>query len=462
MSKNVKDAPSGKRRFAIIGTGGRSWMFTHALCSTYRDTSELVAFCDTNRTRMNFYNREIGEKLQGDAVPTYLAADFDRMIAETQPDVVIVSTIDRYHHTYIVRAMELGCDVISEKPLTIDIEKCRAILDAVDRTGQKLRVTFNYRYSPVRSKVKELILGGAIGEVKSVHFEWLLDTGHGADYFRRWHRDKRNSGGLMVHKATHHFDLVNWWLDSSPETVFALGKLAFYGKENAAQRGVTSLYERGTGDSRATGDRFALDLSKSENLKSLYLDAEHEDGYKRDLNVFGDGITIEDTMNLAVRYKSGAQMSYSLHAYAPWEGYRVAFNGTKGRIELNHQECSYINAGNGSLLEGKSSSEQLLLMPHFEKPQVIEIPQGTGGHGGGDPVMLDDIFGNPQADPLRRAANHLDGARSILTGIAANHSFETGLPVDVDSLLDLEARVEAPRRQESSRARPEEVALAAC
>lgn len=437
-------------------------MFIHALCSTYRDTSELVAFCDTNRTRMNFYNREIREKLQGDTVPTYLAADFDRMVAETRPDVVIVSTIDRYHHKYIVRAMELGCDVISEKPLTTDIEKCRAILDAVETTGQKLRVTFNYRYSPVRSKVKELILAGAIGEVKSVHFEWLLDTGHGADYFRRWHRDKRNSGGLMVHKATHHFDLVNWWLDSSPETVYALGKLAFYGKENALQRGITSFYERGTGDSLAGGDRFALDLSKSENLKSLYLDAEHEDGYKRDLNVFGEGITIEDTMNLAVRYKSGAQMSYSLHAYAPWEGYRVAFNGTKGRIELNHQECSYINAGNGSLLEGKSSSEQLLLMPHFEKPQVIEIPAGTGGHGGGDPVMLDDIFGNPQGDPLRRAANHLDGARSILTGIAANLSFESGLPVDVDALLDLDARTAVPRRQEVPRVRPEEAVLAAC
>ena len=46
--------------------------------------------------------------------------------------------------------------------------------------------------------------------------EWLLDTRHGADYFRRWHRNKNNSGGLMVHKATHHFDLVNWWMIPTP------------------------------------------------------------------------------------------------------------------------------------------------------------------------------------------------------------------------------------------------------
>ena len=67
---------------------------------------------------------------------------------------------------------------------------------------------------------------GVIGEINSVHFEWLLNTRHGADYFRRRHRDKRNSGGLLVHKSTHHFDLVNFWLGTTPKTVFAMGGLA--------------------------------------------------------------------------------------------------------------------------------------------------------------------------------------------------------------------------------------------
>lgn len=432
--------PGIKKRYAIVGTGGRSWMYIHALATTYRNTSDLVALCDVNGTRMNFYNREIGEKFGTRPLPMYPASDFDRMISETRPDVIIVTSIDRTHHIYIIRAMELGCDVITEKPMTVDIDKCREILDAVDRTGRKLTVTFNYRYAPIRSKVKQMLSDGVIGDVRSVHFEWLLDTGHGADYFRRWHRDKRNSGGLMVHKATHHFDLVNWWLNSTPETVFAFGNLAYYGKENAKKRGIKTFYERGTDCRAAKGDPFALDLRSSENLKRLYLDAEHEDGYKRDLSVFSDGITIEDTMNVLVKYKSGAQMSYSLFAYAPWEGYRIAFNGTKGRIEVNHQEASYINAGNGELSEGVSSSEQILLLPHFKKPKVVRIPRSIGGHGGGDPRMLDTIFGKTKtADPLNRAADHLDGARSILTGIAANISFKTGLPVQVDDLLLLKA-----------------------
>ena len=53
------------------------------------------------------------------------------------------------------------------------------------------------------------LASGTIGKVISVHFEWMLDTVHGADYFRRWHRLKEKSGGLMVHKSGHHFDLVS-------------------------------------------------------------------------------------------------------------------------------------------------------------------------------------------------------------------------------------------------------------
>lgn len=434
----MTNASSGeKKRYVIVGTGGRSRMFTDALLSTYKDTTALVGLCDVNPLRMQYQNGLYGERYGVDAVPEYLAKDFDRMIAETKPHTVIVTSVDRTHHDYIIRAMDLGCDVITEKPMTTDAEKCQAILDAVERTGRKLRVTFNYRYAPTRSKVKELLQQGAIGEVKSVHFEWLLDTKHGADYFRRWHRDKRNSGGLMVHKSTHHFDLVNWWLDSAPETVFGLGNLAFYGRVNAEKRGDFFPYVRATDDPASKDDPFALNLKDGADLEGLYYAPSKVDAYWRDQNVFGDGISIEDTMNLVVRYKSGAQLSYSLTAYSPWEGYRVAFNGTRGRIELDEMEASYVNAG-GGIGEGVSKASRLMLFPHWEKPSHVEVVEGRGGHGGGDVLLLEDLFGeNPPQDVLRRAAGHLDGARSILTGIAANQSFATGLPVKVDQLLKI-------------------------
>ena len=63
------------------------------------------------------------------------------------------------------------------------------------------------RTSPPRTQVKDILMSGVIGDVLSVDFHWMLNTHHGADYFRRWHRNKKNSGGLMVHKASHHFDV---------------------------------------------------------------------------------------------------------------------------------------------------------------------------------------------------------------------------------------------------------------
>ena len=227
-----------KKRYAIIGTGSRYRMFADALTTTFAEHNELVAFCDSNPGRMAVANERLKEEHGVEPVATYSPSDFDKMIEEQRIDAVVVTTVDRTHHNYLIRAMELGCDAITEKPMTTDCPKCQAVLDAVERTGKDLRVTFNYRYAPRNSKVKELLMEGVIGEVKSVHFEWLLDTKHGADYFRRWHRDKRNSGGLMVHKSTHHFDLVNWWLDAQPETVYADGGLVFYGRENAEERGV--------------------------------------------------------------------------------------------------------------------------------------------------------------------------------------------------------------------------------
>jgi predicted dehydrogenase len=433
---SLSSTENTKKRYVIVGAGGRSAMFSNAILGDYRATSTLAALCDVNQTRMDYYNRHFQEKQGAAAIPTYRAWEYDRMLAEQRPDAVIVTTIDRTHHEYIIRALEAGCDAITEKPMTTDAAKCRAILDAVERTGHNLRVTFNYRYSPARSTVKELLMSGVIGPVQSVHFEWLLDTTHGADYFRRWHRDKRNSGGLMVHKATHHFDLVNWWLDSGPQTVFAIGDLKFYGRANAEARGLRNYYTRGT-DEKAKGDPFALNLQDGGTLEKLYFDAEHEDAYLRDQNVFGDGISIEDTMNVLVRYKSGAQMSYSLTAYSPWEGYRIAFNGTKGRIELDELEKSYVSAGGGEIGESASHSQQITVFPHWEKPYTVEPPLAIGGHGGGDAPLLADIFGPPKADPLHRAAGVVDGARSILTGIAANQSFATGLPVNVDELVKL-------------------------
>ena len=418
-----------RKRYALVGAGGRGLSFVDSVAGRFRDDCELVGICDTNPARMEYYNRHVVDDLGGRPVEAFAAEDFDDMVLRTRPDTVIVTTVDAFHHRYIVRAMELGCDAITEKPMTIDAPKCRAIMDAVARTGRRLTVAFNYRWRPGCTLVRKLLREGVIGEIVHVDLSYLLDTSHGADYFRRWHREKDKSGGLLVHKGTHHFDLVNWWIDAVPETVFGMGRLAFYGRENAERRGVDVTYDRYTGHD-TSGDPFAIDLAAAERTKALYLDAEKHDGYRRDRNVFGDGVSIEDTMSLLVRYRTGVVLNYSLNAYMPREGFTVAFNGTRGRLE--YQEAHGADDEDGL---GRLWTDRLVVLPQFGAPYEVPAPVAEGGHGGADPSIQERMFSaNPPPDPWGRSAGHGQGAASIMVGIAANRSFETGLPESVADL----------------------------
>ena len=317
-----------KKRFVQVGLGHRSWMYSRALVEEFADSNDLVALCDRNPGRLQA--RAAWAKAHGVAVKTYAETDFERMIAECKPDAVIVTTQDSYHDLFICRAMELGCDAITEKPMTTDAEKCQQIIDTQRKTGKSLKVTFNYRYSPPRTQVKDLLMSGIIGEVLSLDFHWLLDTRHGADYFRRWHRNKGNSGGLMVHKATHHFDMINWWLSAVPVSVFASGSRSFYTPQTAERYGLTKRGERCRGCAEAARCPFYLDISAAQDLRELYLENEQYDGYYRDRCVFSPLIDIEDSMNVIVNYDNGAIMSYSLNAFMPWEGYMVQLQRHEG------------------------------------------------------------------------------------------------------------------------------------
>jgi len=405
-----------------------------ALVERFADGCQLVGCCDNNTGRLQLWAEWARER--GVELPVYGDDAFDRMIVETQPDTVIVTSKDSTHDHYICRAMELGCDVITEKPMTTDEHKCQRILDTKAKTGRTCRVTFNYRYSPPRTQVKDLLMSGVIGNVVAVDFHWLLDTRHGADYFRRWHRNKHNSGGLLVHKATHHFDLVNWWLSTVPEQVYAIGTRNFYRPETAERYGLANRAERCLDCPAAERCPFHLNLRDYPALKTLYLDNEAHDGYFRDRCVFGADIDIEDTMHLSVNYRDGTMMSYSLHAFMPWEGYVVTFNGTRGRIEHIAQETVYIS-GDGSVPgQMVPQGTRLRVYPHFQSAYEVEVWRAQGGHGGADPLMVNDLFeAHPPADKYQRAADHRAGAWSILTGVAANRSIGKGRAVRIDELV---------------------------
>lgn len=406
-----------KLRMAIVGTGSRgSFTWGQEVVKGYSDVVDIVGLCDHNGKRV-----EVSKKLIGTNAPTF--TDFDRMIRETKPDTVTVTTVDGTHAKYIIRAMELGCDVMSEKPLCTDEQQCQAILAAQKKTGKKITVTFNARHGLKDKKLKSLLLEKAIGDVISVDFHEYLDTSHGADYFRRWHRMKANSGSLLVHKASHHFDQANWWLNSTPVSVTAFGELKYYGR-NSPIRGTNCRTCPHKGQCK-----FYWDVTKNERYRKLYVECESEDGYLRDGCVFDEKTDIYDTMSVVVRYENGVTLNYTANTYLPYEGQAISFNGTKGRIDLN------------DFSGGGFKNDELRLTRSFGKSEIItdfEKPR-EGGHGGSDTSLHDLIFrGLPKDDPLSLRASFRDGALASLIGIAAYRSIERGgQTVKINDLVKL-------------------------
>jgi predicted dehydrogenase len=434
-----QETPSGRVRYAIAGVGSRSQMYQQAINRRFAANSELVACCDVNAGRLELA-RQASVAAGRPAPALYAASDFDRMIKEAKPAFVVVTTPCGTHHTYGCRAMELGVDVISEKAMTVDAGLCQQILDTQRKTGRSYRVTFNYRYSPPRTQVKDLLMSGVIGDVLSVDFHWMLNTSHGTDYFRRWHSYKKMSGGLMVHKATHHFDLVNWWLSAVPVSVYANGKREFYTPAMAGRLGLKGPHERCHTCPEKQACGFELDLAANPSLKALYLDQEQHDGYFRDKCVFRPDIEIEDTMNVIVTYDTNVTLSYSLNAFNAWEGYSIVFNGTKGRLEHKVEE-QVSTSGDGSVPGAiKGDGTYIRIFPLRKAAYEVPAWTGEGGHGGGDDVMLKELF-SADGDAIKkqdkhlRAADQRAGAYSVLVGIAANRCFTTGQPVKIADLV---------------------------
>lgn len=387
------------KKVVLVGAGGRALhMFAKPLSSEWKGIVDFCGVYDLNQVRAKLLGDECG-------VPAF--DSFANMLEACKPDTVIVATSDHTHHTYIIAALESGCDVITEKPMTVDADKCRAILEAERRTGHRVTVTFNLRFMPYTSRIKELLAGGAIGAIRHVSFDYFLDRSHGADYFRRWHAEMEKSGGLLVHKSTHHFDIVNWWLDSKPEEVHAFGTRTFYGPTRE-QRGERCSNCKFTGTCE-----FYVDFSQDEFASRYYLQAEQEDGYIRDRCVFHDRIDIYDTMSVQVKYVNNAVLSYSLVTYSPEEGWRATFTGSVGRMEV---ACTY--SGPETDLE----AYRIRIVKPSGETITEEVPIADGEHGGGDERLLRMLFGGTVGDPLGQQADSTAGALSLLIGAAANRS----------------------------------------
>lgn len=397
---------------------------------------KVVAALDIDTERIKIFNQR-----QKTIIPAYRPDEFEKMIKETKPDALIVAGADYTHAEYIIAGLKHNLDVIVEKPMTITSKQAKQVLEAEKKSKGKVIVTFNYRYTPAHKYIKKLILDGALGKITNIEFVYNLDTWHGASYFLRWNRNRKFSGGLSVHKSCHHFDLINWFVNDIPETVFAFGALNYFGsnspfnpqKKSKRKLSLEEIKKRCPYYQKWVGEVVPLPESKHMQIYKDTFYLPYKVQYPKELYYYDEDIDIEDTYSAVVKYKNGASMTYSFNASTPWEGYILAINGTGGRIET-----MYVNTPSDRCPFPKPERQTITYIPLFGTRQIHDVPVVVGGHGGSDHIIKHDIFVSPtqESKELGLCANSIDGAYSVAIGEAVWMSAKKGIPIKIASLLD--------------------------
>lgn len=431
-----------RRRYVVCGLSQRGLAhFIQPLIrgddqEDYSAHGELVGIVDPDRARVEAFNDALLPEGHP-RVPWLAPDDFGQNMADLTPGAIIVTSPDHTHEEYVIAALDRGIDVIVEKPMVSTAAQAARVLAAERRSTATVHVTHNLRYTQRHRRIKQMVRDGAVGRLTHVTLEYHVDIRHGASYFLRWNRLRARSGGLSVHKSTHHLDLISWWLDDAPVRVYAVGGRHYYGPDSPHRPRDAYGKPLVTAEVRRHDPYYQAQLGSgtfpddvNSDRRGLFgLSYAHEYPAGRDLYLYDDEIDIEDTYSALVSYERGAHLAYTIDFSSPWEGYRVVVNGTHGQIE----------ATTGRLPGGESlpGSSELTYRPLFAAPETIELGSTAGGHDGADPLLRRDVFVGPSVESvdLGLLATSTEGASAVAAGEAIWRSIAEQRPVEVSALL---------------------------
>lgn len=221
--KPVRLDKNEKLRLAILGCGNRSPAHIGA-ANQYGDDYEIVALCDVLPEKL-----EEKKKLVNTGQPR-LYTDYQKMLAEGD-DIHAVAVVlpNTVHRDGTVASLEAGKHVLCEKPLTLTLSQTRDIIDASDRTGRIVQVGTQSRHTPGYQLLAQKIHDGLIGEVlygwaQTFRNDWIkLYPDPEEDSRKNW-RMKQSQGGSVVYEmGVHTIDVFNWFINSQPAEITALG-----------------------------------------------------------------------------------------------------------------------------------------------------------------------------------------------------------------------------------------------
>ena len=422
---------------SILGCGSRGH-YTYGKCMyDFKDKFQIVSVCDINPAQI-----ELAQKAWG--IPTENCfLDAEEFLKEKRSDALVIATQDRDHVKMCIKALELGYDILLEKPISPVEDELYELLEANKKYNRKVIVCHVLRYAPAFLKMKELLDAGTIGKI--VCIDWLEQVAywHQAHSFVRgnWRNDKETSP-MIMQKCCHDLDLLQYYADSKCKTVYSVGELSFFKKENqpegAADRCADCKYINDcvysaerlyvakrrkdfdwvedkpdvNEDVRQQGWPFnVVDLSRpitEESIRKAYQNSQ----YGR--CVFACDNNVVDNQTVVMQFENGIKAHLTMTAFTALPGRKITFHGTLGEVEMD-EENDYIRVSR----YGKGT--EFLSIKEVLKDAINE----DFGHGGGDLMLVKDFYKALAGD--EKLGTTLDRSiESHLMALAAEKSRITG------------------------------------
>ena len=325
---------------------------------------------------------------------------------------MIITTPDFTHREMLEKALEAEKHTICEKPMATTMEDAIAMTKRAIASPQVVQMGFMLRYAPFIVHLREIIESSAIGPLIHVNASEIVEYYHGAAFFRRWHRFLRNSGGLLVHKACHTLDVINWIVNSRPAWVNASGGIqTFVSKDGAEER---------CGDcSLAATCPASYQVNAYNWIYQTLQERQDPLAHANDLCVYNSGKDSVDNAVMNVQYENGVRLNFSFTTTGARHERHFLLVGQKGQI--------YASQADGTICVEKVGG----------KSETIQFPEELRGeHGGGDDILMDSFL-QCVATETRPVADILAGLYSVALGVAATRSIELNAQrVDLNSYLD--------------------------
>lgn len=374
---------------SIIGVGARGGFVYGKYMNTLKDKFKIVALCDKNMDKINKYAPEFGVEAEN------CFTDEKEFFEKKRSDLLVIATLDDQHVRHGLLALKLGYNILMEKPISASEKECDELLKASKESKGKILVCHVLRYTAMIRKMKELLDSGAIGKLIYIDHTEQVEYWHMSHSYVRgnWRREEDTSPILLA-KCCHDLDLIQYFAGSPCKTVASQGSLAWFKKENAPEGASKRCLDCKYVDScpysakniyykrfveqnhpqlwpyNVLTDKF---ITEEELLKCL-----KEGPYGR--CVYYCDNDVYDNQHVEMTFENGVKAVLKMLAFTHTWGRHITLYGSLGEIILTQEEDTI----------------QLALFNQpvktFKISELVDNSKDNFGHGGGDVVMMNELY----------------------------------------------------------------------